>query len=301
MNGADDSRPPLAPSKPSSGARLERPLRGRHLVIPGESAMDRLAALLRREGAEVTRRPALVIRDATDSSAVERWVAELVGGTIDHVVFLSEDGVDQLAQVAERLGWTPQVRAALRSIYKTVRGPKPGHALHRMGLEANLTTPPSLPALMRSLEGQGSQRGRRIGLQQFPDDPTAHLARFLENLGATVYPVAPRCEAVAGGIDELVAFVIAISRGEFDALIFSQPLQVTHLFEVCARRNLVPLLRRGLEGVAIAATDAIVAECLRGLDVAVDIVPAVRKFSLRSLTRVFVTRLGAAPTKRDLG
>jgi uroporphyrinogen-III synthase len=289
----------LRPSPPRSGHK-EAPLRGRRIALSGDDGLEGLAALLHKLGATVIQRPRLVPRDATDPLVVERWLKDLVAGAIDQVVLLSEDSVDQLALAAERLGLTVQMRGALRSIYKVVRGPKPGHALHRMGLDANLTSPPSLAGLMACLARQGGHAGRRIGLQLFPDDPTPHLVAFLEGLGASVLPVAPRREGLAGGDEEARTFITGLGRGQFDGTTFSAPLEVTHLFEMAAQQALEPVLRAGLASVVVAATDRVTAECLQGFGVRVDLVPR-RTYSLLGLCRAFAARLRPPPIEPDRG
>jgi uroporphyrinogen-III synthase len=261
--------------------------------------MERLVAMLHRQGATVIQRPRLMPREVTDPLAVERWLKELVAGAIDQVVFLSEDGVDQLAGAAERLGLAAQMRGALRSIYKVVRGPNPAHALHRLGLEANLTSPPSLFSLMTCLDRQGGHAGRRIGLQLFPDNPTPQLVAHLEDLSAIVLPVAPRCDRAAGGDEEARAFIMSLGRGDFDGATFSAALEVTHLFAVAAQHQLEHVLRAGLARAVVAATDRVASECLEGFGVRVDLLPQ-RRYSLRGLSRAFAARLGPSPVGRGV-
>ena len=284
-------RPPAAPSR-TIGARQ---LHGRRIAVPAAAPLDRLAAMLKRQGATVIRRPLVGACETTDPTAVEAWLRALSTGGIDQVIFLSEEGVERLAAAAERLGLLAMVRGALGEIYKIARGPKTAQALQRMGLAANLVAPPSLQAMMDALEQQGGHAGRQIGVQQFADDPTPHLIGFLEGAGARVHPVAPHRYTPTRGDGEVVATIEAMSRGQLDGITFSAALQITQLFEVAARRGLESSLREALAHVVVATTTTIVAECLHGFGARADIVPP-RRFSMRRLTDAFAWRLASAPS-----
>lgn len=276
-------------------------LRGRRIGLPEHRELDRLARMLEAEGATAVRCPLLAILDAADPAPVRRWLAALVAGELDDVIFLTGEGVQRLAQAAARDGLGEAMVAALGRVRKITRGPKPARALHQLGLAPDLPAPaPTSEGVMDCLRGR-ALAGRRIGLQLYGDelspvsgpsrDGARELVAFLEGAGARVLAVGPYRYAPASDEGAVEAIIADLAAGTLDAIAFTTAMQVEHLFQVARRRRCEEALRAGLARAHVAAIGPLARDTLRSLDVRVDSVPA-RQFFMRRLTEEMATRLG---------
>ncbi len=268
-----------------------RRLAGRRIALPEHRELDRLATMLEAEGAATVRCPLMAILEAPDPAPIESWLRALAAGRFDDVIFLTGEGVTRLMDAAGKAGIADQTRIALGKARKITRGPKPARALHEFGLTVDIPSPtPTSAGVMDGLRGY-VLAGRQIGLQLFGDDPNRDLTSFLEQKGASVFPVAPYRYAPAADDERVVDFIDRVGRGEIDAIAFTAAMQIDRLFQVAKRHGGEAALQTSLARIHVAAVGPIVAEALVRSGVRVDTVPA-RQFFMRRLTQSMAESLG---------
>lgn len=260
-----------ATTKVENGAT--KPLVGRVVALPETRELDRLAELLEAEGARAWRCPMVAILDAPDAAPVEAWLRTLVAGQLDDVILLTGEGLRRLMVVAERLGLTADVVAALARVRKITRGPKPARALKELGL------PTDLPAAVPTSAGVIAElqaldlRGRRVGLQLYGEEPNHELCAAIQGAGAALSTVAPYVYAAASDGAQVVALINEMAAGRVDVIAFTSASQVDRLFEVAAKHHLPAALAAGLGKVRVAAIGPIAAETLRRHGIEPAIIP----------------------------
>jgi uroporphyrinogen-III synthase len=271
-------------------------LAGRCVALPEHRELDKLAAMLEAEGASIVRCPLMAILEAPDPAPIETWLRALAAGRFADVIFMTGEGVNRLLAVAEAAGIAPDVLAGLARVRKITRGPKPARALHALGLGIDLAaTAPTSAGIMDVLRGH-ALGGRQVGLQLYGDDPNRDLVAFLENKGASVFPVAPYRYAPALDEEKVVALIERIASPSIgiDAIAFTAAMQVDRLFKVAERIGAGARLLQGLQRIHVAAVGPIVVEALTRHGVHVDTVPA-RQFFMRRLTQAMAEQLGPRP------
>jgi uroporphyrinogen-III synthase len=274
---------------PLTGERL----RGRRILVPVQRELDRLAGMIADEGATAFRCPLLALLDPADQEPVDGWVRVLASGRFDVVVFLSDEGVSRLVDSAARLGIKDDFLEALRRASIVTRGPRPACALYELGIPVDVRSAlPTIAGVMDALRRRDLTR-RHVGVQLLGDDPARELSFFLAGARAFVHTVAPYRHAPASDEDQVLALIERLGRGDLDAIVFTDSLQVGRVFDVADRRGARGSLAAGLARVLVAALGPAVADRLERSGVPPHIV-APRQFFTRRLLEGLVTHLGPA-------
>lgn len=243
-------------------------LSGRRIALFENREIDRLARMLEEQGAETLCCPMVAISDATDPLPITGWLRRL---PFDDLIFLTGEGLRRLHGVARRFDLEAAFLDGLRISRKITRGPKPGRALRELGLK------PDLPAEKPTTDGVIATlstldlRGRRVGVQLYPDNPNTKLTDFLRHAGAEPDPILPYVYASAADDQKVAELIDRMARGQIDTIAFTSSPQVQRLFEVATATKREEALRTALQATAIAAVGPIVAEELRrrGLNVTI--------------------------------
>ncbi len=236
-------------------------LEGRRIVVPESRELDLFAAMLEREGAEAVRCPLVQILDVEDPAPVEAWLGRLCGGAFDDLVLYTGEGVKRLVGVADRAGMRDAVVAALARTRKLVRGPKPTRVLRTLGLAPDLQVEPATTAgLLAALDGL-DLRGRRVGIQAYPDLPDA-IDRALAAAGATSDRVLPYRYADDREDGRVVEVIDRMAAGEIDLIAFTSRPQVERLQGVAAKRERTAALDRAMAAVLVASVGPVTTEAV---------------------------------------
>ena len=236
-------------------------------------------------------------------TAVAQFLDRLAAGQVDLVILLTGVGTRALIAAADELGRRDDLKAGLERTRVLTRGYKCTAALRSFGRQPDLV--PDLPTttgVTRELdayrERYGELRGRQVAVQAY-GTPAAELGAALAVHGAEVSTIPlyryrlPDDEApVLALLDELAAW-------KLDAVTFTSPPAVTHLFLLAEAHERADLLRADLNrpGVVVLAVGPSTAATLRDHGVLPEVVadPPRLLVMLDALASKLVAVRGASP------
>src|SRR5690242_6236277 len=147
-------------------------LAGRKIALLETREAERLGQMLREQGAAVVSVPAVAIVDAVDPAPVLAWVERFVSVPADYLILLTGEGLSRLHARAQERGRGADFVAALGRTTTIIRGPKPARALRALGLTPQLRAEPATTEGLVALLSGLDLRGRRVGVQLYPDAPS---------------------------------------------------------------------------------------------------------------------------------
>lgn len=269
------------------------PLSGRRIALPESRELDLFADMLLKRGADVLRCPLVSIHDAPDQEPVLAWLRDFSQGQWDDLILLTGEGLRRLVGAAERAdsGLLEPFLARLAQVRKITRGPKPGAALRKLGLKADVVAvAPTSEGVVQTLQAEDLQ-GRRIAVQLYGTDPNPLLIDFLTGAGAQVSTVAPYVYADDVEDARVEQLIEALCAREVDAIAFTSATQVRRLFQIARRGVGEQALCAALGSITVAAVGPVVAEELTTRQVTVDLMPE-SSFFMKPLVRELVRSLG---------
>lgn len=269
-------------------------LNGYRILILETREEAQFSKLLAEQGAEVVQCPMFTIHDAPDAAPVEAWIRRAIEKPLDDLVLMTGEGLRRIMKLAGARGLDSAVVAALAKTRKFARGPKPGKALREVGLEAQQTTEkPTTEGVIQML-GKLDLRGRRLGLQLYPDKDHGALTGALAAQGAEVDTVLPYVYDSRAADANIVAAVDEMAAGRIDALALTNLGQVRRLIEAAKAHGSEAKLRAGLEQTLIASVGPAVSGELAAHGLRTDVSPAEDHYFMRPL----ISAMAAALAKK---
>ncbi len=273
------------------------PLHACRIALPESRELDLFADMLLKRGAQVVRCPLVSIHDAPDQKPVVQWLQDFVASPPDDLILLTGEGLRRLLAAAERTD--PKLRddfvAALNQVRKITRGPKPGAALRKVGLKADLLADePTTTGVIATLN-RDDMTGRDVAVQLYGTDPNPLLIDFLHRVGcARVRQIAPYVYADDIEDSQVSDLIQRLQAGELNAMAFTSATQVRRLFQIARHQPEGEQgLRKALAGLCVAAVGPVVADELRERDVQVDLMPE-SSFFMKPLVRELVKAFNPA-------
>lgn len=271
-------------------------LDGYRILILETREEAQFSRLLAEQGADVVACPMVVIHDAPDATPIEAWINRFIAKPCDDLVLMTGEGLRRLMKVARRIGTDQAFVAALGKARTFTRGPKPGRALREIGLE------PQHPAEKPTSEGIAQMlarfdlRGRRVGLQLYPDRDLSALTNAIAAQGAEVDTVLPYVYDPKAADANIVTAIEEMAEGRIDAIALTSSGQIRRLFEVAKARGFEARLQEGLRHTPIASIGPVVAEELASHGLRAEITPPEGAFFMKPLISAMATALaGKAP------
>jgi len=193
------------------------PLHGRRVALLETREADRLAAMLREEGAEIVACPAVAIVLPADPAPALAWLGRFMAAPFDDLILLTGEGLYRLRDLARPAGIEAAFLAALNRTRTICRGPKPVRALRVLGqqpqLRAEEPTTDGVVALLSGLD----LRGRRVGVQLYPGAGD-RLVAFLDGAGAVPDPVTPYEYASQVADESILMLIDQLAAGAIDVV-----------------------------------------------------------------------------------
>jgi uroporphyrinogen-III synthase len=267
-------------------------LNGYRILILETREEAQFSRMLAEQGADVLQCPMFAIHDVPDPAPVEAWIRRSIEKPFDDLVLMTGEGLRRLMKVARRANLEKEFVAALAGARKFARGPKPGKALREIGLEPQLTTEKPTSEGIAEMLARIDLKGRRLGLQLYPDKDHSGLIGAITAQGAGVDSVTPYVYDAQAADANIVTAVDEMAQGHIDAIAFTNLGQVRRLVEVARAHGCEARLREGLAKTPIASVGPAVSGELKSHDLRTDIYPANDAFFMKPLISAMAAALG---------
>lgn len=236
-----------------------------------------IAKLISNCGGVATVAPSMREVPLESNTEALAFAQALLEGRTDAVIFLTGVGTRAMMRVVESAGMRERFLEALRRVAVVARGPKPAAALRELGVPVAVAVPEpnTWREVLAALDEHSDTvplNQRRVAVQEYGASNPELLAGLAAR-GAEVTAVRVYQWALPEDIAPLRAAIEAIVRGEFDVVLFTTSVQVTHLLQVAAAMNLEPPLRRALARVLVASIGPTTSEALQEHGLAADLEP----------------------------
>ncbi len=272
-------------------------LSGRRILILETREEAQFSKLLQEQGADVLQCPMFVINDQPDSEPVETWIKRAIRHPFDDLVLMTGEGLRRIVKVARRIGLEQPFVARLGEMRKFARGPKPVRALRELGLEAEVVTEkPTSEGIAETL-ARLDLRGRRIGLQLYPEQDHGKLLVAIETQGAQVDTVLPYVYDAKAAEPNIVAAIDEMAAGRIDAIALTSRGQARRLIETAKSRGLEARLKDALKRTKVASVGPVVSDELKASGIATDIYPENDAFFMRPLIAAMISAFARLPPR----
>jgi uroporphyrinogen-III synthase len=271
-------------------------LNGYRILILETREEAQFSRLLSEQGADVLQCPMFTIHDAPDPAPIEAWIRRFIDQPCDDLVLTTGEGLRRLMKVARRIDVERDFIAAVGKARKFARGPKPGRALREIGLEPQVTTEKPTSEGIAVMLSRVDLKGRRVGLQLYPDRDHRVLIGAIEAQGAEIDPVLPYVYDAQAADTNIVTAIDEMARRRVDAIALTSSGQVRRLIEIARAHGCEARLREGLARTPIASVGPVVSDELKAHGLHADIYPANDAFFMKPLISAMSTALaGSAP------
>ena len=272
-------------------------LEGYRILILEAREEAQFSRLLNEQGASVLQCPMFRIDDAPDPAPVEAWIRGFIARPFDDLVLMTGEGLRRMMAVAKRIDVADDFVAAIAKSRTFARGPKPGKALREIGLSAHVTTEtPTSEGIAQMLSGY-DLKGRRLGLQLYPDKDHTTLINAITAEGAEVTTVLPYIYDARAAESNIITAIDEMAAKQIDAIALTSSGQIRRLFEVACAYGCEDRLRAGLAQTAIASVGPVVSDELKAHDLKADIYPANESFFMKPLISAMAVALTKAPPR----
>lgn len=266
-------------------------LNGTRILILETREEAQFSKLLAEQGAEVVQCPMFTIHDAPDPAPVEAWIRRAIDRPLDDLVLMTGEGLRRIVKLARTRGLDAALIAALAKARKFTRGPKPGKALREIGLEAQQTTEKPTTEGVIEMLAKLDLKGRRLGLQLYPDKDHGALTGALAAQGAEVDCVLPYVYDSKAADANIVAAIDAMAEGRIDSIALTNLGQVRRLIDAARAHGSEAKLRAGLERTLIASVGPAVSGELAAHGLRTDVSPADEAYFMRPLISALASAL----------
>lgn len=252
--------------------------------------LEKLAALLETGGAVVLRCPMLAMTDPADPRPVSDFIAAVIAGGFDEILFMTGEGVTRLFAQAAREGRDAALADALRGLRVVARGSKAVRALKTREIPlAGIAEPPTSEGVLAFWSAE-SPLGRRIGIVRSGDEVSVGVEARAARDGASVRAISSYVYAPASDSEAVADLLARLGRGEVRVLALTSIAQARALMTAAERAGKpLPSL---LAGVRVASIGPALTGFLRECGVPVALQPEDRHF-LAPFAKTIVAALKA--------
>ena len=245
---------------------MTKPLEGIRVATTENRYPEQLAQLLERQGATVYSCPLLRETPVEDAANARQFIELCETTKVDFIIFYTGVGVEFLLRATNR----PESLARSQIV---ARGPKAVNALKRFGVRVDfIADAPTTEGILKTLSRE-NLRGKSVLVQLYGQD-NADLRTGLEAMGATVTGISLYRYEQASDMEAISELLRRITRGEVDAITFTNGPQARFLLEAAAAQGSGNVLLKHLnENVVVASIGEITSRALREAGIEPHVVP----------------------------
>jgi uroporphyrinogen-III synthase len=242
-------------------------------VVSLESRRSReIEKLIRGQHGEPFIAPSMREVPLEDNPKVFEFAERLFRGEFDMMILLTGVGARLLGEVIG-MRWPVEALAqALRTVTVVVRGPKPFAVCREWNVPVTLVAPE--PNTWREILSVTQGRPeKRIAVQEY-GRTSAELLAGLYARGAEVTAVPVYNWDLPDNVEPLREAVRRISNHEFDVLMLTTSVQVTHMLRIAGELGLEQAARGALSRMVVASVGPTTSETLADFGIKADFEPS---------------------------
>ena len=261
----------------TSTAKIEKGLAGlRVAVFEGRRAKE-MEQLILKQGGVPLLAPSMAEAPLSQNVSALEFGEKLLRHDIAVVLFLTGVGAESLFEVLETRFPKEQLLQELGRITVVARGPKSVEALRALGVPVTITVPDpgtwrEILEIVDNSDRFPPLKGLTIAVQE-SGVPNSELLDELKNRGARVLQVSVYRWTLPPDTKPLEEAIQTLISGQCQVALFTNSMQVSHLFQVADQKSLSPQLRRALSAIVVGSIGPLCSQSLRDRGVAVDVEP----------------------------
>lgn len=254
----------------------------RVLALESRRAAE-IAKLIRSHGGEPIVAPALREVPLESNTEALDFVACLIGGEYDLVIFLTGVGVRRLTEIASTRFDRDAYVEALRRVKVVSRGPKVSAALRELGVPIAVSTPE--PSTWHQVIGAldaafgSSLQDMRAAVQEYGASNPELLDALTQRCAQTTRVPVYHWE-LPEDLEPLRDAIRAVAAGKIDVIVFLTATQVAYLFQVAEEMGAAKSLREGMCGALLLSIGPSTTEELARHDLQPDFEPSHPKMGI---------------------
>ena len=270
-------------------------LDGTRILILETREEAQFSRLLKEKGADVLQCPMFTIEDVPDPKPVLDWTARFTANPFDDLILMTGEGLRRILKLVRQHGGDTEMVEAIGKSRKFARGPKPGKALREIGLAPDVTTEKPTSEGIAEMLAQYDLKGRRVGLQLYPEKDHSALIGAIAAQGAVVDTVSPYVYDSKAADTNILAAIDEMEGGRIDAIALTSSGQVRRLVDAARAHGREEQLRNALAKTPIASVGPVVSDELQAYGFTASITPAEDAFFMRPLISAMSVALARNP------
>ncbi len=260
---------------PLEAVAVQKGLTGlRVAAFEGRHAQE-MASLIARHGGEAILAPSMAEAPLGQNVSAFEFAQRLLSGELSVVVFLTGVGTRTLFEVLETRHDRDTIVTALNRTTVVARGPKSVTALRNFGVTIALTVPePStwreILEILDTSEQCPSLQGLTVAVQEY-GAPNFEFLAALKKRGAEVLQVPVYRWTLPEDTTPLRQAIQSLVDGRCHVALFTNSMQVSHVFQVAEQMGVANALREALSQVVVASIGPWCSQAIRERFVQVDL------------------------------
>lgn len=247
-------------------------------IISFESRLaSTLSGLIQQAGHQPIQAPALQEIALEKNPEAFQFADRLLNHEIDFMIFLTGVGTKALLETLKTRYNMKQVIAALNQTIVVARGPKPVQILHDYGVMVSILVPEpntwrDIVEVLDADEHSVSLMKRTVAIQEYGEE-NPQLIRALQERGARVIRVPVYRWALPDDTRPLKNAIRTILEHNADVALFTNSVQVHHLFRLASEMGLLRHLKQAFSQTVIASVGPHCSQAIVENGLSVDIQP----------------------------
>lgn len=254
---------------------MERGLENLRVVSFQNRRSEEMGNLIEKRGGIVIQAPSMREVPLQDQHHAFEFADILLGGELDGIVLLTGVGSRMLVEAMCLKHPPEKIHAALESLPKLCRGPKPVAYLKTVSMKPTLVAPE--PNTWRELIAELDRveyplQDKKIAIQEYGES-NPDLEDALRQRGVHVIPIPVYGWKLPEDTTLLESALQTIANGNADIALFSSAQQVRNVFAVAKSMHSYDDIHRELNRMLVASMGPITTEALEKFDITVQLEP----------------------------